>query len=91
MSRRRGDEDKRGGLPTVKLAAILYPFVAAAVAINLFLLGLMAHAIGLPALAPVPAIAAAVPLSLPAAWLAARWLRGLLNEAEAGQNEGRSG
>ena len=60
---------------------MLYPFTAAAVAINLFLLGLMGQALGLPALAPVHALLLAVPLGVPATWAAGRWVRHLLDEA----------
>lgn len=61
---------------------MLYPFVAAAVAINLFMLGLMGQAVGLPALSPLTSLVLSLPLGLPASWAAARWLRHLLEEAE---------
>ncbi|MCB2133816.1 MAG: hypothetical protein KDD96_16780, partial [Rhodobacteraceae bacterium] len=41
-----------GRWPLWKLGVLLYPFTAAAVAINLFLLGLMGQAVGLTALSP---------------------------------------
>lgn len=66
----------------LRLTLILYPFAAAAVAINLFLLFLMLQAVGVSALSPHDALLAAVPLGLPAAWLAARWVRALIDEAE---------
>lgn len=65
-----------------RLVALLYPFCAAAVAINLFMLGLMGQWLGLPALAPLWAVAVSVPLGVPAAWAAARWVRGLIAQAE---------
>ncbi|GAB1361905.1 hypothetical protein MASR1M32_11410 [Rhodobacter sp.] len=65
-----------------QLAALLYVFVAAAVAINLFMLGLLMQAIGFTALSPVAALAAAGPLGIPAAWAAGKWVRRLLDEAE---------
>ena len=65
-----------------KLAVVLYPFTAAAVAINLFLLSLMWQAIGLSALSPVQSILYAVPLGVPATYLVARWVRGLMDEAD---------
>lgn len=65
-----------------RLALLLYPFAAGAVAINLFMLGLMGQWVGLPAIPPIWAVAAAVPLGLPASWAAARWVRGLIAEAE---------
>lgn len=69
--------------PVWKLAVMLYPFVALAVAINLFLIGLMGRAVGLPVIAPLTALIWCVPLGIPAAWAAGRWLRHLLDEAEA--------
>jgi len=67
--------------PVWKLAALLYPFVAGAVAINLFMLALMWQAIGLPALSPLRSIALAVPLGIPAALAAGKWVRRLLDRA----------
>ncbi|WP_413874899.1 hypothetical protein [Albidovulum sp.] len=61
---------------------MLYPFAAAAVAINLFMLGLIGPAVGQPALSPVVSLVLSVPLGVPASWLAARWVRHLLDEAE---------
>lgn len=66
-----------------KLALLLYPFAAAAVAINLFLAGLLGQSIGLTALSPVQAVLWAVPLGVPVTWAAARWVRGLIDQAEA--------
>ena len=67
--------------PVWKLALLLYVFAAAAVAINLFMLALMLQFFGLPALSPVTALAVSVPLGVPAAWAAGRWVRHLLDEA----------
>lgn len=66
----------------VRLGPMLWPFVTAAVAINLFLLGLMGQALGLPALAPVDALIWSLPLGLPATWATALWVRRLIHEAE---------
>jgi hypothetical protein len=52
------------------------------VAINLFLLGLIGVAIGLPAIPPVAALWWSLPLGLPATWAAARWVTSLIAEAE---------
>ncbi len=71
-----------GRWPLWKLGVLLYPFTAAAVAINLFMLGLMGQAIGLPALSPVTALGLSVVLGIPATWAAARWVRHLIDEAE---------
>ena len=67
-----------------KLRAILWPFVTATVAINLFLLGLLWQAMELPVLAPVMALWLALPLGLPATWVATRWIGGLIDEGEKG-------
>jgi hypothetical protein len=57
--------------------------VAGAVAINLFLLGLIFQAAGwFPAISPVASLIWALPLSLPATWAAARWVRSMIREAE---------
>ncbi|MCK7611106.1 hypothetical protein [Roseibium sediminicola] len=70
------------GWPLRKLAILLYPFTAAAVAINLFMLGLMGQAIGLPALSPITSLWMSLPLGVPATWLVARWVRRLMDEAD---------
>ena len=62
--------------------AALWPFATAAVAINLFLFGLIGPAIGLPAMHPVTALWLSLPLGLPATWAAARWVANLIAEAE---------
>ncbi len=64
-----------------KLYALLWVFTAGAVAVNLFMLGLMGQAIGLPALSPTEALILCVPLSFPANWLVTRWVRRLMKEA----------
>lgn len=66
----------------LKLYALLYPFTTGAVAINLFLLGLMSQAIGMTALSPLMALAVSLPLGIPANWLVTRWIRSLMDEAE---------
>ena len=65
-----------------KLAILLYPFAAATVAINLFLLSLMGQALGFPAISPALSLWLSVPLGVPATWLAAKWVRGLMDEAD---------
>ncbi|MFV0515354.1 MAG: hypothetical protein ACK5MY_17225 [Jhaorihella sp.] len=67
--------------PVWKLALLLYPFAAAAVAINLFLLGLIAHSAGWGNLEPVTAVLWSIPLGVPAGWAAGRWVRRLMDEA----------
>lgn len=68
-----------------KLGALLWPFVAGAVAINLFLLGLILHSAGWSeAMAPTTALLCALPLSFPASAAAALWVRSLIRAAEGG-------
>ncbi len=64
------------------LGAVLWPFVAGAVAINLFLLGLILESAGWTGIAPIPALIWSLPLSLPATWAAALWVRRMIREAE---------
>ncbi|WP_037311410.1 hypothetical protein [Ruegeria halocynthiae] len=71
-----------GKWPVWKLAILLYPATALAVAINLFLAGLIGHSAGFGVIAPVTAIVWSIPLGIPASWLAGRWLRGLMDEAD---------
>lgn len=68
--------------PVWKLALLLYPFAAGAVAINLFMVSLMWQAIGFPAMAPVTAVVLSIGLGVPATWAAGRWVRHLIDEAE---------
>lgn len=64
-----------------RLAILLYIFAAAAVAINLFMLGLLMQAFGLPAISPTAALLASGPLGVPAAWAAGKWVRHLLDQS----------
>lgn len=66
------------------LGVILWPFVAGAVAINVFLGGLILASAGGQAIAPVAALLWAGPLSFPATWAAAVWVRNLIREASRG-------
>ena len=68
--------------PSWRLLAALWPFATGAVAINLFLLGLIGVTIGLPAIPPVTALWLSLPLGLPATWAGARWVTRLIAEAE---------
>lgn len=65
-----------------KLYALLYVFTAGAVAINLFMVCLMAQTFGLNALSPVQSILWAIPISIPVNWLVTRWVMGLMDEAD---------
>lgn len=72
-----------GRWPVWRLAALLVPAATGTVAINLFFLGLMGQALGLPALSPVQALVAAIPLGVPASLWAGRRLRRMMDEADA--------
>lgn len=73
--------DTKSGWPLWKLALLFYPFVAATVAINLFLLGLIFNFVNWPNIAPIQAIIWSIPLGVPLTWLTGRWVRGLMDEA----------
>ena len=68
--------------PVWKLALVLYVPAAGAVAINLFMLGLLGQALGLPALSPHRAVLLSIPLGLPAAWASGIWARRLMDQAD---------
>ncbi len=74
-----------GGPSFYRLFALLYIFSTGALAINLFMLGLMAQAIGFPALSPKTALLISLPLGLFVNWIVTRWVRRLIQEAEANQ------
>ena len=67
--------------PLWKLAVVLYPFATAALAINLFMLGLLGLSIGSTSLSPGTSLVLSLPLGLPATFAAALWARHLLREA----------
>ncbi|MFU8779031.1 MAG: hypothetical protein ACNA7M_15420 [Roseovarius sp.] len=69
---------------SLRLFLLLYPFTSLAVAINLFMLGLMGQVLGWPAIPPVTALLLCWPLGLPVNWLVTRWVQGLMAEAEGG-------
>lgn len=71
-----------GRWPRWKLALVLSPFVWAAVAINLFLLGLIGVYFGLPGLSPGWSLLLAVPLTIPATRATTRWVENLIRQAD---------
>ena len=73
--------DQEQSPSVMKISVFLYPFTMAAVAVNLFMLSLAWQRIGLPALSPATSVLISLVLCLPANWLAARWVRRLLDEA----------
>ena len=68
--------------PIWRLALLLYPFAGAAVAINVFMIGLIGLSVGLPSLPPVAALGAGALIGIPAARWAARRVRALIDEAD---------
>lgn len=74
--------DRSGRWPVIALAAVMYPFAAGAATVNLFFLFLMLQAIGVAALSTPQAAIGGVVLGVPFAWIAGRWLRGMIDEAE---------
>jgi len=71
-----------GRWPVWRLALLLYPFAATAVAINVFMVGLIGLSVGLPSLSPVGALVAGAILGVPATRWSARRLRELMDEAD---------
>lgn len=65
-----------------RLSALLAPFVWAAVASNLYLVALLFPHLALPVLSPVATLLWSLPLTIPAAWASALWVRRLLAEGE---------
>ncbi len=68
--------------PVWKLSIALYPFAAPAVAINLFMLGLLGQAVGLSALSPTISLVLSLGLGVPATWAAGAWVHRLISKAE---------
>ena len=75
-------EKQAPGWPLWKISAVLYPFAAGAAAVNIFFLGLILHATGLPALSPVLSVGLGLILGFPLAWIAGKWVQRLIREAE---------
>lgn len=75
-------QDRSGRWPVWLLAVVLYPLAAGAAAVNLFFLTLMTQAIGLNALTPMQSILGGMILGVPFAWVAGKWMRGLIDTAE---------
>lgn len=71
-----------GRWPVWRLGLLLYPFAATAVAINVFMVGLIGLSVGLPSLSPVGALVAGAVLGVPATRWSARRLRALMDEAD---------
>ncbi len=77
--------DDKGRWSVSLLAVALYPLAAGAAAVNLFFLALLGRSVGGPDPSPVSAWAWGVVLGVPVAFWFARWLRSLMDEADAGE------
>lgn len=69
--------------PGWKLVTALYPFAAGAAAVNLFFASLIASWLGWRVLSPYEAVLGGLVLGLPAAWVFARHIKGLMQRADA--------
>ena len=69
--------------PASRIALALYPFVAGAVAVNLFFLALLGRAVGGPDLSPVAAVGWGALLGVPVTVWFGRYMRRLMDEADA--------
>lgn len=65
----------------MKIGLFLYPFTMAAVAVNLYMLSLAWQRIGLPVIPPATAVLISLALCIVPNWLAARWVRRLIDES----------
>ena len=74
--------ETEGRWPIWKLSVVFYPFAAATVAFNLFLAGLITNLMGWGFLTPIESMIWSVPLGVPATWISAKWIRGLMDEAD---------
>ena len=77
--------DDAGRWSVSLLALVLYPLAVGAAAVNLFFLSLLGRAIGGPDLSPVSACGWGLLLGVPVAFWSARWVRGLMDKADAGE------
>lgn len=68
--------------PVWKLALLLYPFSAGAVAINFFMALLLAQAVGISAISPQASVIWGLILGVPATWAAGKWARHLIDQAD---------
>lgn len=71
-----------GRWPVWLWALVLYPFAFGAAAVNLFFLTLITQTVAWRAFTPIESIWGGVVLGVPGAWIAAKWIRGMINEAE---------
>lgn len=71
------------GWSTRKIALVLYPFGAGAMATNVFFASLMASWLGLPVLSTFWSIVVGAFIGVPATWAFARHIRTLMDKADS--------
>ncbi len=81
------EPQSREGWGVGKLMLVLYPFGFGAVAVNVFMAGLLGTFVGLPPISPVWAIVVGNVLGLPATWAFAHHIRGLMDRADSGSQD----
>ena len=69
--------------PIWKITLLLYPLGFGAAAINIFFIGLLGKAIGLPAFTPTISIIAGAIIGVPFTWLFARHIYHLIGQASS--------
>ncbi len=77
--------DETGRWSVSLLALVLYPLAVGAAAVNLFFLALLGRPFGGPDLSPVAACGWGLLFGVPVAIWFARWMRGLMDKADAGE------
>ena len=68
--------------PGWRLLALVYPFAAGAMAVNLFFLSLVLSWVGVPVLTPNLSVVGGCLLGIPATWAFARHIRRLMQKAD---------
>lgn len=77
----------RQGWSTSRIALVLYPFGAGAMAVNVFFAALIFSWIGGPVLSTPVSIAIGCVIGIPATWYFARHIRHLMDDADSGASE----
>lgn len=70
------------GWPTRKIALVLYPFGAGAMATNVFFASLIGHWLGLPVLSTGWSVVIGAVIGIPATWAFARHIRTLMDKSK---------
>ncbi|MCO6187756.1 NnrT protein [Rhizobium sp. L1K21] len=77
----------KNGWPAYRIALVLYPFGAGAMAVNVFFASLIGSWLGLPVLSTGVSIIAGAVVAVPATYFFARHIRHLMDEADATNNQ----